>query len=64
MNNQQQIFNSLFKGSFYTPFFKDVWEKKSEIEQAFHMEDPSNYRQINPLTKIEYSKMNLPSHDG
>jgi len=53
-----------FVGSFYTPFFKDVWEKKSEIEQAFHMEEPTNYRKINPLSKIEYSKMNLSSHDG
>lgn len=26
-------------GSFYTPFFKEVFEKKSEIEQA--MEDAS-----------------------
>ena len=25
--------------SFYTPFFKEVFEKKSEIEQAFSMED-------------------------
>jgi len=54
----------MFVGSFYTPFFKDVWEKKSEIEQAFHMEEPSHYRKINPLSKIEYSKMNLSSHDG
>ncbi len=27
------------KTSFYTPFFKEVFEKKSEIEQAFQMED-------------------------
>lgn len=55
----------IFKGSFYTPFFKDVWEKKSEIEKAFHfhMEEPSSYRKIN-LSKLEYSKMNLPSNDG
>lgn len=58
------IFSYFFKGSFYTPFFKDVWEKKSEIEQAFHMEEPTNYRKINSLSKIEYSKMNLSSHDG
>ncbi|XP_022207896.1 rho GTPase-activating protein 190 isoform X1 [Nilaparvata lugens] len=28
------------KTAFYTPFFKEVWEKKPEIEQAFQMEDP------------------------
>lgn len=27
--------------AFYTPFFKEVWEKKPEIEQAFHMEEPA-----------------------
>lgn len=27
--------------AFFTPFFKEVWEKKPEIEQAFHMEEPS-----------------------
>lgn len=27
--------------AFYTPFFKEVWDKKPEIEQAFNMEDPS-----------------------
>ena len=26
--------------AFYAPFFKEVWEKKPEIEQAFHMEEP------------------------
>lgn len=30
------------KTAFYTPFFKEVWEKKPEIEQAFHMEEPVN----------------------
>jgi hypothetical protein len=29
----------VISGSFYTPFFKEVFEKKSEIEQA--MEDAS-----------------------
>lgn len=58
------FFTTIFQGSFYTPFFKDVWEKKSEIEQAFHMEEPTSYRKINPLSKIEYSKINLSSHDG
>uniref|UniRef100_A0A0A9YN62 Rho GTPase-activating protein 190 n=1 Tax=Lygus hesperus TaxID=30085 RepID=A0A0A9YN62_LYGHE len=34
--------NSSFqhKTAFYTPFFKEVWEKKPEIEQAFHLEEP------------------------
>ncbi|XP_069168251.1 rho GTPase-activating protein 190 isoform X24 [Procambarus clarkii] len=29
------------EAAFYTPFFKEVWDKKPEIEQAFNMEDPS-----------------------
>ena len=29
------------KSSFYTPFFKEVFEKKTEIEQAFSMDDTS-----------------------
>ena len=35
------IFHVLFSilASFYTPFFKEVFEKKSEIEHAFSMED-------------------------
>ncbi|VVC36948.1 Hypothetical protein CINCED_3A007446 [Cinara cedri] len=49
---------SIHKSSFYNLFFKDVWEKKSEIEHAFHMEE-STYRKINPM-----SKMNLSSHEG
>ncbi|XP_055303733.1 rho GTPase-activating protein 190 isoform X29 [Sitodiplosis mosellana] len=28
------------KFTFYTPFLQEVWEKKPEIEQAFHMEEP------------------------
>lgn len=31
----------LSTAAFYTPFFKEVWEKKPEIEQAFHMEEPA-----------------------
>lgn len=27
------------KSAVYTPFFKDVWDKKLEIERAFHLED-------------------------
>lgn len=30
----------LFSVTFYTPFLQEVWEKKPEIEQAFHMEEP------------------------
>lgn len=26
--------------TYYTPFLQEVWEKKPEIEQAFHMEEP------------------------
>lgn len=26
--------------AFYTPFLREVWDKKPEIEQAFHMEEP------------------------
>ncbi|KAG7297034.1 hypothetical protein JYU34_019959, partial [Plutella xylostella] len=28
------------KTAFYTPFFKEVWEKKGEIERAFRLEQP------------------------
>ena len=34
-----QLFHQFISGLFYTPFFKEVFEKKSEIEQA--MEDAS-----------------------
>ncbi|XP_026317332.1 rho GTPase-activating protein 190 [Hyposmocoma kahamanoa] len=30
------------KSAFYTPFFKEVWERKGEIERAFRMEQPHN----------------------
>lgn len=30
-----------FVAAFYTPFFKEVWDKKPEIEQAFNMEEPA-----------------------
>jgi hypothetical protein len=29
------------KSAIYTPFFKEVWDKKMEIEQAFQLEDAS-----------------------
>ncbi len=31
----------LLIASFYTPFFKEVFEKKTEIEHAFSMDDPN-----------------------
>lgn len=34
------FFLFVFAVAFYTPFLKEVWEKKPEIEQAFHMEEP------------------------
>lgn len=36
-----KILLPLCAAAFYTPFFKEVWDKKPEIEQAFNMEDPS-----------------------
>ncbi|XP_026760286.1 rho GTPase-activating protein 190 isoform X1 [Galleria mellonella] len=30
------------KSAFYTPFFKEVWERKGEIERAFRLEAPHN----------------------
>ncbi|XP_059615372.1 rho GTPase-activating protein 190 isoform X4 [Phlebotomus argentipes] len=36
-----QLKTSIFLAvAFYTPFLKEVWDKKPEIEQAFHMEEP------------------------
>lgn len=32
--------NEKTTAAFYAPFLKDVWDKKPEIEQAFHMEEP------------------------
>ncbi|KAL0810127.1 hypothetical protein ABMA28_010927 [Loxostege sticticalis] len=31
------------KSAFYTPFFKEVWERKGEIERAFRMEQPRQH---------------------
>lgn len=38
---QSSITLGIFSAAFFTPFFKEVWEKKPEIEQAFHMEEPT-----------------------
>ena len=42
------IFHVLFSilASFYTPFFKEVFEKKYEIEHAFSMEDAARLGMI------------------
>ncbi|XP_073958582.1 rho GTPase-activating protein 190 [Choristoneura fumiferana] len=45
------------KSAFYTPFFKEVWEKKGEIERAFRMEQPHN------LPDVATARPNPPPHD-
>ncbi|XP_050438253.1 rho GTPase-activating protein 190 isoform X3 [Adelges cooleyi] len=58
------LINSLkHKSSFYTPFFKDVWEKKSEIEQAFHMEEPAVYKKYKPSLKMNLSPLDGSSNN-
>lgn len=49
---------NIFSAAFYTPFFKEVWEKKPEIEQAFHMEEPTP---VNSEDK-QHSGRNHPYH--
>lgn len=39
--NSGLMFVYVLAAAFFTPFFKEVWEKKPEIEQAFHMEEPA-----------------------
>ncbi|XP_058794856.1 rho GTPase-activating protein 190 isoform X2 [Phymastichus coffea] len=54
------------KTAFYTPFFKEVWEKKPEIEQAFNMEEPSNLNDSGEGT-LEYSALHPmppPRHES
>lgn len=60
---------SLFvTAAFYTPFFKEVWEKKPEIEQAFHMEDPGHGvgEDAHPLPPPRHESylIQLGSNDG
>ncbi|XP_025830625.1 rho GTPase-activating protein 190-like isoform X2 [Agrilus planipennis] len=43
------------KTAFFTPFFKEVWDKKPEIEQAFHMEEPSTMEDSGEGT-LEHSR--------
>jgi hypothetical protein len=62
--------------AFYTPFFKEVWEKKPEIEQAFHMEEPISFnisgestlemppRQPRPPPRHESYHIKAGSNDG
>uniref|UniRef100_A0A1B6K9C5 Rho-GAP domain-containing protein n=1 Tax=Graphocephala atropunctata TaxID=36148 RepID=A0A1B6K9C5_9HEMI len=56
------------KTAFYTPFFKEVWEKKPEIEQAFHMEEPGHLPGdgIHPLPPPRHESylIKLGSNDG
>ncbi|XP_076751830.1 rho GTPase-activating protein 190 isoform X3 [Xylocopa sonorina] len=54
------------KTAFYTPFFKEVWEKKPEIEQAFNMEEPGNLNDSGEGT-LEYSALHPmppPRHES
>ncbi|XP_066603982.1 rho GTPase-activating protein 190 isoform X2 [Prorops nasuta] len=54
------------KTAFYTPFFKEVWDKKPEIEQAFNMEEPGNLNDSGEGT-LEYSglhPMPPPRHES
>jgi hypothetical protein len=65
-----------FVAAFYTPFFKEVWEKKPEIEQAFHMEEPISFntsgestlemppRQPRPPPRHESYHIKAGSNDG
>lgn len=59
------------KSTYYTPFFKEVWEKKPEIEQAFHMEDPATLDDIDyhslpehPIPPPRHESYNLKLSDG
>lgn len=69
---------NLFVAAFFTPFFKEVWEKKPEIEQAFHMEEPSglddsgegtlehprSQRHGHPLPPPRHESYHLKLNDG
>lgn len=62
-----------FTAAFYTPFFKEVWEKKPEIEQAFNMEEPGNlndsgegtleYSALHPMPPPRHESYHLPTPD-
>lgn len=56
----------VISAAFYTPFFKEVWEKKPEIEQAFNMEEPGNLNDSGEGT-LEYSALHPmppPRHES
>lgn len=66
--NQIVLINPVFYilAAFYTPFFKEVWEKKPEIEQAFNMEEPGNLNDSGEGT-LEYSALHPmppPRHES
>lgn len=56
--------------AFYTPFFKEVWEKKPEIEQAFHMEEPAGIDDSgegaleHPHSQRSHGPMPPPRHES
>lgn len=52
------------KTAFYTPFFKEVWENKPEIEQAFHMEEPSNVQDSGDDTLERRHPLPPPRHES
>ncbi|XP_017768448.1 PREDICTED: rho GTPase-activating protein 190 isoform X5 [Nicrophorus vespilloides] len=65
------------KTAFYTPFFKEVWDKKPEIEQAFHMEEPAGLvdsgegtlehprsQRAHPLPPPRHESYHLKHNDG
>ncbi|KAI8425748.1 hypothetical protein MSG28_011531 [Choristoneura fumiferana] len=55
--SQFSDFEVSWSAAFYTPFFKEVWEKKGEIERAFRMEQPHN------LPDVATARPNPPPHD-
>lgn len=61
----------MFTAAYYTPFFKEVWEKKPEIEQAFHLEEPivdsslqSNEKLLSTINSNNYQLKLATSRNG
>ena len=48
----------LFAAAFYTPFFKEVWERKGEIERAFRLEQPHNLPDVATARQPYHSYLN------
>ncbi|XP_077288931.1 rho GTPase-activating protein 190 isoform X2 [Arctopsyche grandis] len=46
--------------AFYTPFFKEVWEKKAEIERAFHLEEEPGVGGVGGLPDVAESRPRPP----